>query len=377
MEVEVRVLIAPDSFTGTLTSSQAAETIAQGWAQAAPWDELDIAAISDGGPGFLDAIAMDAGIELLPIFVKSLTQQLIPTAIGLTKVDQRTAYIESATIIGSALVAIFPKTPEKYSSFGIGEAILAAKEQGAKKVIVGLGGTGLVDGGAGMLAALGARPAELLTQGGLALSDLTFVDLEPVISAVAGMEFQIATDVLVPLLGERGAAIGFGAQKGADRETQIQLEKSLQHFSFVLGKRSDGKDPALILGAGAAGGLGFGLLHLNAKVQSGFSFVDAALGLTDRIAASDLVITGEGAFDWQSMHGKAIAQVAKTALQLGKPVVVLAGRVEVGRREWSAQGIVGAYAAAHDGEIPEDPQMSLSSLATRVARTYSPNPWQT
>jgi glycerate kinase len=255
MEVEVRVLIAPDSFTGTLTSSQAAETIAQGWAQAAPWDELDIAAISDGGPGFLDAIAMDAGIELLPIFVKSLTQQLIPTAIGLTKVDQRTAYIESATIIGSALVAIFPKTPEKYSSFGIGEAILAAKEQGAKKVIVGLGGTGLVDGGAGMLAALGARPAELLTQGGLALSDLTFVDLEPVISAVAGMEFQIATDVLVPLLGERGAAIGFGAQKGADRETQIQLEKSLQHFSFVLGKRSDGKDPALILGAGAAGGL--------------------------------------------------------------------------------------------------------------------------
>ena len=377
MEVLVRVLIAPDSFTGTLTSSQAAETIAQGWAQAAPWDELDIAGISDGGPGFLDAIAMDASIELLPIFVNSLTQQLIPTAIGLTKVDQRTAYIESATIVGSALVTDFPKTPEKYSSFGIGEAILAAKEQGAKKVIVGLGGTGLVDGGAGMLAALGARPAELLTQGGLALSDLTFVDLEPVISAVAGMEFQIATDVLVPLLGERGAAIGFGAQKGADRETQIQLEKSLQHFSFVLGKRSDGKDPALILGAGAAGGLGFGLLHLNAKVQSGFSFVDAALGLTDRIAQADLVITGEGSFDWQSMHGKAIAQVAKTALQLGKPVVVLAGRVEVGRREWSAQGIVGAYAAAHDGEIPEDPQMSLSSLATRVARTYSPNPWQT
>ena len=131
------------------------------------------------------------------------------------------------------------------------------------------------------------------------------------------------------------------------------------------------------MGAGAAGGLGFGLLHLNAKVQSGFSFVDAALGLTDRIAQADLVITGEGSFDWQSMHGKAIAQVAKTALQLGKPVVVLAGRVEVGRREWSAQGIVGAYAAGHDGEIPEDPQMSLSSLATRVARTYSPNPWQT
>ena len=140
--------------------------------------------------------------------------------------------------------------------------------------------------------------------------------------------------------------------------------------------RKDGKDAAVMLGAGAAGGIGYALLALGAKKVSGFDFVVEALNLTEEISKADLIVTGEGKFDWQSMQGKAISQLAQACLSAGKPLLVLAGQVDVGRREWSAIGVVGTYGCSSDGEIPSNPAKSLSELAARVSRTFSPISWQ-
>jgi len=373
----MRVLVVPDSFTGTLTSAQAAASICEGWRAAAPDDKLIGLAISDGGPGFIDALLSSSNFESQAFLVTDLVGNQAEIKVAISKSEPRTFYIESAQIVGSAIVSTATtKHPDRYTSFGIGEAVLAAIKNGAKRIVIGLGGTAVIDGGAGMLAALGAQPAEKLRNGATDLIELSKIDLTSVQKTLKNIELIIAADVDVPLLGQRGAAFGFGTQKGASTKLQEELEKALTHFSSLIPPRSDGKDAALMLGAGAAGGIGFAALAVNATKVAGFDFVADALKLRDEIAASDLVITGEGSFDWQSMQGKAISQLAQMCLSAGKPLLVLAGQVDVGRREWSAIGVVCAYACSTDGELPEKPDVALSELAFRVGRTFSPTSWQ-
>jgi glycerate kinase len=370
----VRVLIAPDDFKGTLSAVEAAEAIAIGWRLHAPDDTLTLIPMSDGGPGFVRAVSTVLGGDIAPV---GLRGPMGETAIGMVLMVDDTGYVESAHGCGLALVHPDRRDARAATSYGVGQLIAAAIDSGARRIVVGLGGTASTDGGAGMLAALGATARDAagspiaLEAGGAALAGVVTVDLAPARARVADVEIVVASDVDSPLLGSRGAARGFAAQKGADDAAVEQLEAALTSYSRAIGRRADGKDPAVALGAGAGGGLGYGLMLLGGRRVPGIETVMGVLGLEAAIGVSDLVITGEGCFDWQSLRGKVVSGVAAAALHQGRPVVVLAGRVEVGKREYVALGITEAHAASADGDVPATPAEAARALAERAARVAS------
>ncbi|MEY4169591.1 MAG: hypothetical protein RLZ94_664 [Actinomycetota bacterium] len=367
----MRVLIAPDDFKGTLSAVEAAEAIAAGWRSRAPDDTLTLIPMSDGGPGFVRAVSTVLGGDMAPV---GLRGPMGETAIGMVLMVDGTGYVESAHGCGLALVHPDRRDAGAATSYGVGQLIAAAIDSGARRIVVGLGGTASTDGGAGMLAALGATARDAsgapvaLDAGGAALTDVVTVDLAPARARVGDVEIVVASDVDSPLLGSRGAARGFAAQKGADDADVEQLEAALASYSRAIGRQADGKDPAVALGAGAGGGLGYGLMLLGGRRVPGIETVMGILGLEAAIGASDLVITGEGCFDWQSLRGKVVSGVAAAALDQGRPVVVLAGRVEVGKREYVALGITEAHAASADGTVPATPAEAARALAERAAR---------
>ena len=370
----MRVLIAPDDFKGTLSAVEAAEAIAIGWRLHAPDDTLTLIPMSDGGPGFVRAVSTVLGGDIAPV---GLRGPMGETAIGMVLMVDDTGYVESAHGCGLALVHPDRRDARAATSYGVGQLIAAAIDSGARRIVVGLGGTASTDGGAGMLAALGATARDAagspiaLEAGGAALAGVVTVDLAPARARVADVEIVVASDVDSPLLGSRGAARGFAAQKGADDAAVEQLEAALTSYSRAIGRRADGKDPAVALGAGAGGGLGYGLMLLGGRRVPGIETVMGVLGLEAAIGVSDLVITGEGCFDWQSLRGKVVSGVAAAALNQGRPVVVLAGRVEVGKREYVALGITEAHAASADGDVPATPAEAARALAERAARVAS------
>ncbi len=377
------MLIAPDKFAGTLSAVEAAAAIAEGWRRTAPTDELVEVPLADGGPGFVDVLHASLGGDLLPARVTGPLGTTVDASVLLVG---DTAYVESAQACGLHLVPE-PRDPRVTTTYGVGELILAARDAGARRIVLGLGGSGTNDAGAGLLAALGARAVDvdgndatvLMAAGGGAQRRLGVVALRPALDAVAGLELVAASDVDNPLLGLRGATNGFGPQKGADVAVVMELEGSLESFARAVGRRSDGKDPAVALGAGAAGGLGYALLHLGAVRVAGIATVLETVDLAGRISGVDLVVTGEGAFDWQSMRGKVVSGVADAALAQGRGCIVLAGRVDVGKREYLGIGVSGAYAVLDDlrdrGLPPEtafvEPGARLADLAERAARTWS------
>ena len=367
----MRVLIAPDDFKGTLSAVEAAEAIAIGWRSHAPDDTLTLIPMSDGGPGFVRAVSTVLGGDIAPV---GLRGPMGETAIGMVLMVDGTGYVESAHGCGLALVHPDRRDARAATSYGVGQLIAAAIDSGAQRIVVGLGGTASTDGGAGMLAALGATARDAagapvaLEAGGAALADVATVDLAPARARVADVEIVVASDVDSPLLGSRGAARGFAAQKGADDAAVEELEAALASYSRAIGRQADGKDPAVALGAGAGGGLGYGLMLLGGRRVPGIETVMGILGLEAAIGVSDLVITGEGCFDWQSLRGKVVSGVAAAALDQGRPVVVLAGRVEVGKREYVALGITEAHAASADGAVPAAAAEAARALADRAAR---------
>ncbi|MBM3687833.1 MAG: glycerate kinase [Actinobacteria bacterium] len=366
----MRVLIAPDDFAGTLSAAEAAEAIAAGWRWSAPGDILTLLPLSDGGPGFVQVIAVATDAEMVPVGVRGPMGE---TAIGVIAVVERTAYVESAHGCGLALVHPERRDAGAATSYGVGQLIAAAIDSGARTIVVGLGGTASTDGGAGMLAALGATATDAdgatvaLDAGGACLADIAAVDLGPALERVKDVELIAATDVDAPLIGPHGAARGFAPQKGADPEAVEHLEQSLTAFGRACAPGDATRSE--LPGAGAAGGLGFAFILLGARRVAGFDVVREAVGLDDAIAGSDLVVTGEGSVDWQSLRGKAVTGLAAAALDQGCPLVVIAGRVEVGRREYGALGITEAYAI---GEEPgSNPSAVLARAAARVADQWS------
>ena len=365
----MKVLICPDSFTWTLSAAEAAAAMAEGWTTVAPGDELVLRPLSDGGPGFLDAIGAGLGGVRHPVSVTGPLGD--PVLAEHLMTDGATAWVESASAAGLHLVPAEHRNPTRTTSRGVGELMAAALAAGARRIVLGVGGTGTCDGGAGLLDALGAtsRPPDRLSQGGAALAHLTSLDLAPALAAVDGITLEVATDVDVPLLGARGAARGFAPQKGASPEQVEQLEAAMAHWGTLLGRTADGRSAAVALGAGAGGGLGAALIRLGARRVPGIATVLEAVDLVDLIAGVDLVVTGEGAFDWQSLRGKVVAGVAAASMQRAVPVVVLAGRVEVSRREWITAGVAAAFpAAAGPGETHRD---GVARAAARAARTWS------
>lgn len=362
----MRILVAPDRFAGTLTATEAAEAIRDGWRRAAPGDELELVPLSDGGPGFLEVLHGGLGGEVLVETVRGPLGGSTPAP--LLRVDD-VAYLEAGQACGLHLVDREHLEPLVASSYGVGELVAAAVDAGARRVVVGVGETAGTDGGAGLLAALGVEPRELLSGGGGRLGELAGdLDLAPARARLGGAALVAATDVDAPLLGHDGAAHGFGAQKGADRAARDLLEAGLRTFAT----RTDG-GVAVKGGAGAGGGIGFALLLLGADRLPGTQLAIDAVGLAERARATDLLVTGAGAFDWQSLRGRVVAGVARAAQDAGRPTVVLAGRVEVGRREQSSAGVDAAYAIA---DLPESERghtasEDLQALAARVARTWS------
>ncbi|MFT4010196.1 MAG: glycerate kinase [Nocardioidaceae bacterium] len=369
----MRVLIAPDKFAGTLTAVEAAGAIAQGWARCAPDDELDLAPMADGGPGFVDVLHASLGGELSLHTVTGPYGEPVPaTLLTLTDAAQDTAYVEAAQACGLHLTPPDQRDPERATSRGVGELVRAAREAGARRIVVGLGGSATNDGGAGLLAALGATADVPLDQGPAALAGITRFELPVARTDVdwTDVELVAASDVDSPLLGLIGATKTFGPQKGLPEERLAAVDGWLAEYADVVGKRL-----ALTPGAGAAGGLGFALLALGATRVPGIELVAEAVGLPARARRADLVVTGEGAFDFSSRSGKVPYGVAAVASAAVRPCVALAGQVLVGSREMRALGVESAYSlvdlVGKDAAFA-DPAGSLATLAERVARSWSP-----
>ena len=362
------MVIAPDKFAGTLTAVEAAEAIAEGWRRRAPEDDLELVPMADGGPGFVDVLHASLGGDLSALTVTGPYGDPVPASLLLV---EGTAYVESAQACGLHLTPPEERDPERASTRGVGELVAAAVDAGARTVVVGLGGSGTNDGGAGLLAALGAvtTPAGALEEGPSRLSTLEGVDLTAARSRVEGVTLVMASDVDNPLLGLIGATNVYGPQKGVLQERLQAVDAMLEALVAATDKKT-----ALAKGAGAAGGLGFSLLLLGATRQAGVELVAQAVGLDRKAAAADLVITGEGAFDFSSRSGKVPYGVAAVAARALVPCVALAGKVLVGSREMRALGVESAYSVVDlvgEEQSFADPAGSLAALAERVARTWS------
>jgi glycerate kinase len=371
----VRVVVAPDSFGGTLSAARAATAIADGWRRGAPADDPVPRPLSDGGPGFVEVLRSVLEGMSVPVTVPD---PLGREAAGEVFVSGGTAYVESAQACGLHLLAEPERDPLRATSYGLGVLLTAAVESGARTVVVGLGGSATNDGGAGMLAALGAVPVDAcgtaLPYGGAALLDAAAIDGALRLRQV---DLVAASDVDNPLLGPAGASAVFGPQKGATSAGVALLDQALAAWASVLqGLPGCPAGLADLPGAGAAGGIGAALLALGARFESGIGLVGRLVGLDAALAGAGIALTGEGSFDSQSLRGKAVTGVAAAAAARGLPCLVLAGQVSVGRQELAAAGIDQAYSLAdHVGSVERAlarPAAGLRSLAERVAKEWSP-----
>jgi glycerate kinase len=372
----MRVVVAPDKFKGSLTAPEVARRVAAGLLSAVPDATVVQVPVADGGEGTLDA-AEAAGFRRVGVRVAGPTGAPLDSALA---VRGRTAVIEMAAASGLAVLPGGHRAPLDATSLGTGQLVRAALDRRCTEVVLGIGGSACTDGGAGLLVALGARLLDAggreLPPGGAALRDLDRVDLTGLDPRLADTTVVLATDVDNPLLGPHGAAAVYGPQKGAGPGDVEVLEQGLARWATVLdaalGQASHGR-VADQPGAGAAGGVGYAAMAaLGAVRRPG---IDVVLALTDfavHVALADLVVTGEGSLDAQTLHGKAPAGVAAAARAAGVPVVAVAGRCLLTADELRAAGVDAAYALL-DIEPDADRCMReagplLERLAERIAR---------
>jgi glycerate kinase len=348
----LRVLIAPDCFGDSLTAVGAARAIAAGWSRVRPADTLVLAPQSDGGPGFVEVLR--TGHPGMLIRQARVSGPLAGTVEARWAIDPvtRTAYIESAQACGLHLLG-GPPTPQTAwtaHSRGVGELIGAACGAGVRTIVVGLGGSACTDGGRGLVDALGGLPGA--------------------IRALSGFELIAATDVEHPLLGRNGAARVFGPQKGADPSTVERLDGRLAGWAAEL-RAATGRDVREVPGAGAAGGLGAALLALGGRRVSGAQLLAGPTGAADEMARCDVLITGEGRFDEQSLHGNVVGSLTALARGHDVPVLVLAGQVALPPPDVTRAGVTAAYSLSEQaGSVRRaigEAAVQLVSLAARAA----------
>ena len=370
----MRILLAPDGFGGTLGPAAAAQAMAQGWGSVAPTDDLDLAPLSDGGPGFLEvlAAALPSATRVDSVVEDPLAR---PVSACWLK-DGDTAYVEAAQACGLHLLAPQERDVRRATTYGVGQLILAGIEAGHRRIVVGLGGSASNDGGAGALAALGlarwGAQGLRLAPGGAALRALVQITGRPD-PRLAQTDLVVATDVGSPLLGLRGASAVFGPQKGASREDVATLDLALERWADALESHLHVRvrdSP----GAGAAGGLGAALLAVGGVRRSGIELVRDLVGLSDRAGAADLIVTGEGTLDATSLSGKVLTGVVAAAAENAVPCVVIAGEVRAGRRELAAAGIDSAWSLVEQvgrEQALGEAAGALATVAARVARQWS------
>jgi glycerate kinase len=367
----VKIVVAPDKFKGSLAADQVAAAIVAGLRSGLPAAELIAIPVADGGDGTVDA-AVAAGFGRVPVTVEGPTGE--PVAASYAR-RGGVAVIELACACGLMRLPGGRREPLAASSFGAGQALAAALEAGARRIIFGVGGSASTDGGAGLLQALGASVldgrGEPLARGGAALHDVAGLDLAGLHPALRAASVILATDVVNPLTGPDGAAEVYGPQKGASPDQIRDLASGLRRWAAVVAATA-GTDRSQAPGAGAAGGAGFAALAvLGAERRLGIELV---LDLVDFDAALDgtsLVITGEGSLDTQTLAGKAPAGVAQAAARRGIPVVVVAGRSTLTEGELARAGIEAVYTLSDLEPDPERSSAHASILLRAVGQALA------
>lgn len=341
----MKIVIAPDSFKESLTAMQVAQAIETGIRQACPDARTHCLPMADGGEGTVQAIIDATGGELRNTAITGALGEQRTAAWGW--LANECAVIEMAQAAGLEHHAAHQRDVMRASSAGVGQLILAALDAGAKRIILGLGGSSTNDGGAGMMVALGARLTDSqgrdLSPGGAALRELARIDLSRLDPRLAQVRVELACDVDNPLCGPHGASAIFGPQKGASPQQVQELDSALQQLAQVMARTLD-KDHQNMPGAGAAGGLGFaGLSLLGASMRPGVALVAELSGLAAHVADADLVFTGEGRMDAQTLHGKTPVGVARIAQAVGVPVIALVGSLGENYQATYPAGITAAF----------------------------------
>ncbi|WP_306819937.1 glycerate kinase [Streptomyces sp. CA-210063] len=370
------MLIAADKFKGTLTAVQVAERVTAGLRRVLPDLEIEALPVADGGDGTV-AAAVAAGFERREVRVTGPLGEPVTAAYALRG---DTAVVEMAEAGGLQRLPAGVFAPLTATTYGSGELLRAALDAGARTIVFGVGGSATTDGGAGMLAALGARflnaAGEPVGPGGGGLRDLVTADLAGLDDRFASIDFVLASDVDNPLTGPKGAPAVYGPQKGASPQDVATLDAALAHFAAVLEQTvgSRAAEHALAPGAGAAGGIGYGALILGARFRPGIEVMLDVLGFAAALEKATLVITGEGSLDEQTLHGKAPAGVAAAARAADKEVVAVCGRLALPPQALGRAGIRRAYPLT---EVEPDVERCIAEagpilelVAERIGRDF-------
>jgi glycerate kinase len=372
----MRIIVAPDSYKGSVTALAAAQAMKRGVLSVFPEAEVLQAPIADGGEGTVETLVIATNGRTMREKVTGPLGETVPAQWGILG-DGETAVIEMAAASGLTLVPKEKRDPRITTTLGTGQLITAALDKGIRKIIIGIGGSATNDGGAGTARALGVRflnaAGKELPNGGAALAKLASIDLCGLDPRVKEAEILVACDVDNPLCGPRGASAVYGPQKGATPEMIIELDKALENYARIAATAT-GKDVAARPGSGAAGGLGAGLLFFtNAKLRPGIELVIEATQFNDMVATADLVITGEGLTDLQTAQGKAPIGIARAAKQYHVPVICLSGGLGKGADDVYDQGIDGLMSIVPGPmtleQSMQDGEALIESATARLCRS--------
>jgi len=371
----MRIVIAPQSFKGSLGAQEVAKAIAEGIRRVLPDAETIMVPIADGGEGTVEALVYSTHGQIIVAEATGPLGQKVTAKWGLLG-DRTSAVVEMAAASGLTLVPPEKLNPLVATTYGTGELIRAALDNGCRRLIIGIGGSATNDGGAGMAQALGARlldeQGKELSRGGAELARLNSIDVSGLDTRLDECEVTVACDVTNPLCGEQGASMVYGCQKGATQEMCQQLDIALSNYAKVI-EKDLGIHVMDMPGAGAAGGLGAGLVaFLGAKLMSGIEIISEAVGLNSYLEKASLVFTGEGRMDSQTLFGKTVAGVAQKAKAFHVPVVAIAGEVAGDYEEFHQHGIDAVLSIAPGPisleESMADAERLISDAAERALR---------
>jgi len=356
-----RVLIASDKFKGSLTATEVAQALAAGMLDVLPRLQTVLLPVADGGDGTV-AAALSAGYDKIIVDAVGPTGEPMRAPYAL---DGDRAVVELAAVVGLSMLPGGQLDPLGSSTYGLGLVIADAIRRGATTVVLGLGGSASTDGGAGMVQALGARLLDAdshdVQPGGGALVNLAQLDLGPLRGTLGAVKIIVASDVDNPLLGPNGAAAVFGPQKGARPQDVQTLERGLRHWSELV-SQATGRNDTERPGAGAAGGAGYAALAvLDAEIRPGIELILDLIDFDAKVVGADLVVTGEGSLDEQSLAGKAPIGVARAAAKAGVPVIAVAGRLQLSQQRLQEAGISAAYPLS---DLEPDPARSIANASS-------------
>ncbi len=377
----MKIVLAPQAFKGSLPATEVAAAMALGLRRVLPDADIVEIPLADGGEGTVETMVSATGGKLMTDRVTGPLGAPVTATWGILG-DGKTAVIEMAAASGIGLVPASRLDPLSATSHGTGELILAALETGCREIVVGLGGSASNDAGAGMAQALGAKLLDSqgreLARGGAALKDMARIDVSSLDARLASSRVSAACDVTNPLLGRNGASWVYGPQKGASADMCRQLDEALSNFAAVVAKDL-GVTVSDIPGAGAAGGLGAGMIaFLGARILPGIDVISDAVKLSERLEGADLILTGEGRLDGQTLSGKAVAGVAARAHAQGIPAIAIAGQLSSDMTELRSRGITAALSITSGpmtiDEAIDDAARLIADTAERAIRLVLINP---